>query len=117
LPHPLSIADSASINSIVNLEQVYVTDARELNKDELFVRFDTIIEVELELLIDKSEVATIEAEIGHAIYVDQWDFNQRYLRALASTKLQVFLNALVDAHKLDLKKIDVDEWKVLHRDL
>jgi hypothetical protein len=116
LPHPLSIADAASIDSILNLEQIYVTDAREVNKDELFVRIDTIIEVELELLIDKSEVATVESEVGHALYVAQWDFNQRYLRALASAKLQVFLNALVDAHKFDLKKIEVDEWAVVNRD-
>ncbi len=110
LSHPLSSAELGSIDSFQGIDQVYVEDARQLPNGELFVRLDTIVQVELELLIDKSEIASIESAIGGSIRVAEWDFNPRYMSAFASARANVFLSAIADSQTLDFKRIDVDKY-------
>src|SRR6267378_1477984 len=52
---PSALADEASIDGI-DVADVYVSEARLTSTGELLVRIDSIVEVELELLIDKTEV-------------------------------------------------------------
>jgi hypothetical protein len=113
LSYPLSRADVASIDSVQDVQQIYITDARQLASDELFVRLDAIVEVELELLIEKSEIAAIERDLGGVIRVGDWDFNPRYVSAYATANLNVLISAIADANSFDLKRVDVDEYTVL----
>ena len=113
LSPPAAMADEATIDAIEDVGSIYVQDARLVSTGELLVRLDATVDVEIGLLIDKSEVAEAENYYDRNFAIDDWDWNERMVSAHSATRLDVQVSAIADRETLDLQKIDVDGYSVV----
>lgn len=112
LSPPAALADEATIDAIEDFRRIYVQDARLVSTGELLVRLEAVVDVEIGLFIDKSEVPDTENYFDRNFGIDDLDWNEHQVSAHSTARINVQLSAIADRKSLDFQKIDVDDYSV-----